>query len=213
MAKWKSYPSPETRGRRDDAPEDGALCQSRGRLLAGFFGGWGQLHGAGWHGHAERPEVAALRLRAIGERAERLVREARAALPTTSPEPAGAALAEVQVAIRELTALAVELAERAPTTPRTAPAVAPDAPGAEAVERLKRLTGHERAAVATALAHREQVRAAGAERRTLRVVPVEDRVVVQVRPPDDRRRGLDTYILDREELLGLLPPKDVSAAQ
>ena len=52
---------------------------------------------------------------------------------------------------------------------------------------------------------------AGVERRTLRVVPVEDRIVVQVRPPDDRRRGLETYILHQDELLGLLPAEETSA--
>ena len=52
---------------------------------------------------------------------------------------------------------------------------------------------------------------AGVERRTLRVVPVEDRVVVQVRRSDDRRRGPDTYILHREELLQLLPPEETPA--
>ena len=127
MADWKSYPTHETRGRRDDVPSGGEPCQSRGRLLEGFFGGWGRL------------------------------------------------------------------------------------PGAEAVERLKRLTGQERASVATALVRREQVPPAGAERRTSRVVPVEDRVVVQVRPSDDRRRGPDTYILHREELLRLLPPEEAPA--
>ncbi len=212
MADWKAHRAHEARGRRDDASSGGAPRQSPGRLLEGFFGGWGRLPGSGGHCHAERPvEVGTVRVRAIGERAERLVRKARAALIASSPEPTDAALAEAQVAIRELTALAVELAERASTTPGTAPAVTAAAPGAEVVERLKRLTGHERASVATALVRREQVPPAGAERRTLRVVPVEDRVVVQVRPPDDRRRGPDTYILHREELLRLLPPEEAPA--
>ena len=212
MADWKSYPTYQARGRRDDMPSGGAPGQSRGRLFEGFFGGWGRLPGAGWHGRAERPvEVGTVRVRAIGERAERLVRNARAALSASSPEPAAAALAEAQAAIRELTALAVELAERASTTPETAPVVPAAAPGAEVVERLKRLTEHERASVATALVRREQVPPVGAERRTLRVVPVEDRVVVQVRLPDGQRRGPDTYILHREELLRLLPPEEAPA--
>ena len=213
MADWKAHRAHEARGRRDDMPSGGEPCRSRGRLLEGFFGGWGRLPGAGWHGHAERPvEVGTARVRAIGERAERLVRKARAASIASSPELADAALAEAQVAIRELTALAVELAERAATTPGTAPATPAAAPGAEVVERLKRLTGQERAAVATALVRRAQVPPAGAERRTLRVVPVEDRVVVQVRPPDDRRHGPDTYILHQEELLRLLPAEEAPAA-
>jgi len=212
MADWKSYPTHQARGRRDDVPGGGEHCQSRGRLLEGFFGGWGRLPGADWHGHAKGPvERGAVRVGEIGERAERLVRNARAALSASSSVPADAALAEAQAAIRELTALAVELAERASTTPGTAPAVPAAAPGTEVVERLKRLTGHERASVATALVRREQVPSAGAERRTLRVVPVEDRVVVQVRLPDDRRRGPDTYILHQEELLRLLPPEEASA--
>jgi hypothetical protein len=212
MADWKSHSTHEARGRRDHVRNGGESCQSRGRLLAGFFGGWGRLPGAGWHCHAERPvEVGTVRVRAIGERAERLIRNARAALIASSPAPADAALAEAQVAIRELTALAVELAERVSTAQGTAPAVPAAAPGAEVVERLKRLTGHERASVATALVRREQVPPAGAERRTLRVIPVEDRVVVQVRLPDDRRRGPDTYILHKEELLRLLPAEEASA--